>query len=483
MNYIASQVFWEKTANGSTPPRGGGRNSTKQQKGSRKHHHLHKRGREQHHPKEGKADNTTQKTEAREAFPPERRRGINITTPVTSTSRYLTLLHVGFFTHVVFDHFRHSLPLVISFCFVHQFSFIHFSFLEKLKNLARGGPKHLNIFEFIVTNSSIQIFKCSGPTLWSPRHPRKQIHEKQLTKKTWRKNMTWTKKSPKEKKHWTENQPKKNPIMEQNKNEMTKIMMNEKKENKSAKQIQNTITKKNKKFNICTCFFSFILRCFHFHFSWSWSIWPDKEAQNTWILECVIFSFRAPTLEPKTSTKKKKNEKKKNRKKKDWCKTYPKKNHETRKLEKRKNNHENRKITTNNWEKNKNTRINLENKNTEKKKWRKKKNSKRKNLEIHNKPGKTRTMPLPSHGRSASLKQREISLSVLRTLRQNRSYRRMCPTNFNELWINLKTSNESYETCWRLCILPSEMASWEQMCVLRGNYKNRAFRSTKHVGT
>ena len=64
-------------------------------------------------------------------------------------------------------------------------------------------------------------------------------------------------------------------------------------------------------------------------------------------------------------------------------------------------------------------------------------------------------MPLPSHGRSTSPKQREIELSVLQILRQNRSSQWKCQTNFIESWIIQKSSNEGYETCGRLSIIPS----------------------------
>ena len=48
-------------------------------------------------------------------------------------------------------------------------------------------------------------------------------------------------------------------------------------------------------------------------------------------------------------------------------------------------------------------------------------------------------MPLPRHGRSASLKLREISLSDLQNLRSNRSSQRKCQTNFKESWESTKS--------------------------------------------
>ena len=66
-------------------------------------------------------------------------------------------------------------------------------------------------------------------------------------------------------------------------------------------------------------------------------------------------------------------------------------------------------------------------------------------------------MPLSSHGRSASLKQREISLSVPQTLRQNQSSQRKRQTNFNESWIHQESCNEGCETWWRLRRLPSQV--------------------------
>ena len=54
-------------------------------------------------------------------------------------------------------------------------------------------------------------------------------------------------------------------------------------------------------------------------------------------------------------------------------------------------------------------------------------------------------MPLPSRKKSASLKQRVISMSVLQSPRQNRSSQRKCRTNFNETWICQKSCTEGYD--------------------------------------
>ena len=62
------------------------------------------------------------------------------------------------------------------------------------------------------------------------------------------------------------------------------------------------------------------------------------------------------------------------------------------------------------------------------------------------------------------LKQREISLSILQILRQKSKFTTEV-SNFSESWIDQKFCNEGHETCWRLCRLPSEIVSREQVFV------------------